>query len=156
MSSDQNAADGEDCSEATVFVYGTLTDPERAERVLGGPDGVGGPTPRTGIDYEYVGRATLEGLRRIEGEYPTLVPGGSVEGRLLRTTPRGIERLDAYEGVNRGLYVRVPVLRENGGQAWTYVGDPDPLEVNADWSGEGPFRERVLETVDCGVTLHET
>ncbi|MFC4988235.1 gamma-glutamylcyclotransferase family protein [Saliphagus infecundisoli] len=139
-----------------VFVYGTLTDPERAEAVFGRASGVGGPTPGEGIEYEYLEEATVEGLRRIEGEYPTLVPGGSVEGRLLRTTPRGIERLDAYEGVDRGLYVRVPIPRESGGRVRTYVGDPDRLEVNADWPGEGPFRDRVLATVDGGVTLHES
>lgn len=138
-----------------VFVYGILTDPDRAEAVLGPASGVGGPTPGEGIDYEYVGRATLEGLRRVEGEYPTLVPGGSTEGRLLRTTPQGIERFDAYEGVDRELYVRVPIPREGGGRAWTYVGDPDELGIEADWPGEGPFRERVLETVGGGVTLHE-
>lgn len=138
-----------------VFVYGTLTDPERAEAVLGRSPGIGGPTPGDGIEYEYVGRATVEGLRKVEGEYPTLVPGGSVEGRLLRTTPRGIERLDAYEGVGRGLYVRVPIPREGGGRAWTYVGDPDRLGVKADWPGEGPFRERAREFVEASITLQE-
>ena len=136
-----------------VFVYGTLTDPERAERMLGRSEDIGGPAPGDGIDYEFVGETTVDGLRRVEGEYPTLVPGGSVEGRLLRTTPRGIERLDAYEGVNRGLYVRVPIPREGGGRVRTYVGDPDRLGVDADWPGEGPFRERVLAAVEDGVVV---
>jgi hypothetical protein len=29
--------------------------------------------------------ATLHGLHRVEGQYPTLAPGGSVAGRVLRT-----------------------------------------------------------------------
>lgn len=156
MCSHENAPDDVDPDGIVVFVYGTLTDPERAGRVLGRASEVGRPTRGGGIDYEYVGKATIEGLRRVEGEYPTLVPGGSVEGRLLRTTPGGIERLDTYEGVDRGLYVRVPIPREEGGRAWTYVGDPDRLEVNADWPGEGPFQVRVLEAVDDSFTLQES
>lgn len=153
MSSDRNAADDEDCDGAVVFVYGTLTDPGCAERVLGRSEGIGGPTPGDGIDYEFVGKATLDGLRRVEGEYPTLVPGGSTEGRLLRTTSRGIERLDAYEGVDRGLYVRVPIPRERDGRVQTYVGDPERLGVKADWPGKGTFRERVLAAVEDGLVV---
>ncbi|MFC4548906.1 gamma-glutamylcyclotransferase family protein, partial [Halorussus sp. GCM10023401] len=54
-----------------AFVYGTLTDPDRVSRVVSA--------------FEFVGDATLDGLRRVEGQYPTLAPGGTVSGRILRT-----------------------------------------------------------------------
>lgn len=76
-----------------VFVYGTLTDPDRVAEVV--------------EDWTFVGDAVLEGMHRVEGDYPTLAPGGSVAGRVLETPD--VDRLDAYEGVDRGLYVRVPV-----------------------------------------------
>jgi len=53
-----------------VFVYGTLTEPERVAEVLD--------------SYVYVGPATLFGLHLVEGRYPTLAPGGETGGRLLR------------------------------------------------------------------------
>ena len=43
----------------------------------------------------------------MEGTYPTLAPGGQTEGRLLVTPD--VDALDAYEGVDRGLYARVSV-----------------------------------------------
>ena len=119
-----------------VFVYGTLTDPERAATVLD--------------DWAYEGDAELVGLHRIDGEYPTLAPSGDVEGRLLRTGE--VDRLDAYEGVDVGLYARVgvPIRGTVGGTgdsrdatAAVYVGDPDRLGAPADWPGEGSFEERV-------------
>ena len=120
-----------------VFVYGTLTDRERADAVIGPGN------------YEFVSRAELEGVRRVEGAYPTLAPGGSVDGRLLETDREGVGALDAYEGVDQGLYVRVAVPIEDGETAWTYVGDPARLEVTEDvaWPGKGAFRERVRFTV---------
>jgi len=51
-----------------VFVYGTLADRDRAAAVLG-PDG-----------FVVLGTARLDGLHRVDGRYPTLVPGGSVDG----------------------------------------------------------------------------
>ncbi|USZ66721.1 gamma-glutamylcyclotransferase [Halorussus salilacus] len=62
-----------------AFVYGTLTDPERVARVVSA--------------FEFRGDAVLDGLHRVEGEYPTLAPGGSVRGRILRTPD--VEALDA-------------------------------------------------------------
>ncbi|USZ74218.1 gamma-glutamylcyclotransferase [Halorussus vallis] len=127
-----------------AFVYGTLTDPDRVSRVVSA--------------FEFVGDATLDGLRRVEGQYPTLAPGGTVSGRILRTPE--IEALDAYEGVERGLYVRVGVPRERGKRdgddggsdadvedVAVYVGDPEPLGADADWPGQGPFAERVRRYV---------
>ncbi len=127
-----------------AFVYGTLTDRDRVAALLDrfsfGPD------------------AVLRGLRRVEGEYPTLappdpVPDGTpapgelpaVRGRIL-ATPEA-DALDAYEGVDRGLYVRVSVPRADGEAAETYVGDPDRLGVVAEWPGEGDLERRVRRYV---------
>jgi len=125
-----------------VFVYGTLTNPERARAVLD--------------DVTYRGSAVLDGLHRVDGEYPTLAPGGSVEGRILQT--EDVAALDRYEGVPRGLYVRISVpfatagseplsTSADGETVETYVGDPDLLDASAEWPGEGPFTERVRAVV---------
>lgn len=116
-----------------VFVYGTLTDPERVEAVLD--------------DWRFVGAAVLESLHPIDGRYPTLAPGGRTEGRLL-VTPE-IDRLDAHEGVEAGLYTRVEIPIVDGDRAWLYVGDPDRLDVPVDWPGEGPFGDRVRRYLDA-------
>lgn len=122
-----------------VFVYGTLTDPDRATSVV--------------ERFEYRGAALLDGLHRVRGTYPTLAPGGSVRGRLLRTAD--IASLDRYEGVERGLYVRisVPVVGETSATVAddgeecvaVYVGDPTALDTAdpVSWPGAGSFRERV-------------
>lgn len=112
----------------TVFVYGTLTDRSTAQSVLPAVD-VRGP-------------ATLVGLHRVDGHYPTLAPGGEARGRLLRTDH--VETLDAYEGTDRGLYVRVslPLATAADGDARTvevYVGDPDRLDVDVSWPDAGSF-----------------
>jgi gamma-glutamylaminecyclotransferase len=124
-----------------VFVYGTLTDPERARAVLD--------------DFEFRGSAVLDGFGRVDGEFPTLAPGGRVEGRILRTDD--IAALDRYEGVDSGLYVRVSVPLADGGAdsdgsgedatAETYVGDPERLDAPAEWPGEDGFAERVRSYV---------
>lgn len=125
-----------------VFVYGTLTDPDRAERALG-------------HSPEFVGAATLAGCRRVDGEYPTLAPGGSCEGRLLRVDRPRLARLDAYEGVDRGLYARVSVPFAPGpdagtlGTVETYVGDPDRLDAPATWPGDGSLSERVEAYIEA-------
>jgi gamma-glutamylcyclotransferase (GGCT)/AIG2-like uncharacterized protein YtfP len=110
-----------------VFVYGTLTSPERVTAVVD--------------SYAFVGPAVLHGLHLVEGRYPTLAPGGEAAGRLLRTDE--IDRLDAYEGVDSGLYVRASVPLTDGGEAAIYVGDPDRLGAAVDWPGSGPFADRV-------------
>lgn len=101
-----------------VFVYGTLTDPHVAAGVLD--------------DHVYGPDATLYGLERVAGEYPTLAPGDAVEGVVLHTDDSA--GLDAYEGVDEGLYVRADVASEHGPVA-VYVGDPDALGADADWPG---------------------
>jgi gamma-glutamylcyclotransferase (GGCT)/AIG2-like uncharacterized protein YtfP len=131
-----------------VFVYGTLTDAERARSLLD--------------DFDFLGSATLEGLHRVAGAYPTLAPGGRVEGRILVTDD--LASLDRYEGVADGLYVRVAVpVVDSGGAVgglgesdgvWVYVGDPDALGEAVDWPGSGGFAERVRRYVsDQGVRV---
>ncbi|GAB3414641.1 hypothetical protein GCM10027435_09840 [Haloparvum alkalitolerans] len=114
-----------------VFVYGTLTAPDRVAEVLDA--------------YAFVGAARLEGLHAVEGRYPTLAPGGATGGRLLRTDD--LAALDAYEGVDEGLYVRVSVplagSDDHPDDAAVYVGDPDRLDADVVWPGTGPFPERV-------------
>ena len=128
-----------------VFVYGTLTDPDRVAAVLD--------------DWAFEGAAELSGLHRVEGEYPTLAPGGRVDGKLLRTDE--VERLDAYEGVDRGLYVRVEVplgrtSSRSDEAVVVYVGDPDALGAPAAWPGDGPFDRRVAEYVETnGVEIRQ-
>lgn len=146
-----------------VFVYGTLTEPDRVREVLD--------------SFAFVGAARVEGLRVVEGRYPTLAPpvedvdagdgiddgidgigvDAAVGGRLLRTD--GIAALDAYERVDDGLYVRVsvPLVGPDGerrGEAAVYVGDPERLDAPASWPGSGPFEARVARTVrERGVTV---
>jgi gamma-glutamylaminecyclotransferase len=129
-----------------LFVYGTLTGPTRASEVLG-------------RDPTFLADAVLDGLGRVDGNYPTLVPGGTCEGRLLRVDRPDLHRLDAYEGVADGLYVRVSVPFDAGGTGSgdepatragtveTYVGDPDRLDAPGSWSGTGPLADRVREYV---------
>ena len=114
-------------SPSTVFVYGTLVEPDRADAVLD--------------DWRFAGEATLEGAHRVAGRYPTLAPGGTVPGRLLVTTE--LARLDRYERVDDGLYVRVAVPLDGGGHAWCYVGDPGRLDAPAAWPGSGDLASRV-------------
>ena len=114
------------------FVYGTLTDPGTAASVLD--------------SFSYRGSARLVGLHRVDGTYPTLAPGGEVDGRILETDE--VATLDHYEGVESGLYVRVSVPRAPGceeadGTVATYVGDPRELDAPATWPGTGSFRQRV-------------
>jgi len=119
-----------------VFVYGTLTEPERVSAVVD--------------SFVFVGGAVLEGCHPVTGRYPTLAPGGETAGRLLRTDD--VDALDAYEGVGSGLYVRVSVKRTDGGTAAVYVGDPDRLDTaeSVEWPGDGPFAERVRRYFDAG------
>lgn len=128
-----------------VFVYGTLTDPEQAGALLD--------------RFEYLGDARLEGAHRVDGQYPTLAPGGDVDGRLLRTDD--IDALDRYEGVDRGLYVRVavPLVAPEGDasdepdrEVAVYVGDPEALDAPADWPGDGSFADRVRQ----GLATHDS
>jgi gamma-glutamylcyclotransferase (GGCT)/AIG2-like uncharacterized protein YtfP len=118
-----------------VFVYGTLTEPERVASVVD--------------SFVFVGSAVLEGCHPVSGRYPTLAPGGETAGRLLRTDD--IDSLDEYERVDSDLYVRVAARRTDGGTAAVYVGDPDRLDAaeSVEWPGSGPFAERVRRYFDA-------
>ncbi|THE63940.1 gamma-glutamylcyclotransferase [Salinadaptatus halalkaliphilus] len=132
-----------------VFVYGTLTDPARVDRVL------------TGHRYALEDDAILEGVHRVEGQYPTLAPGGSVDGRLLEVDSAALAALDRYEGVENGLYARVSIpFRTGGASAATYVGDPARLGLGEPdwWPAGSSFQDRVrtlLERVDPVVQRRE-
>jgi gamma-glutamylcyclotransferase (GGCT)/AIG2-like uncharacterized protein YtfP len=118
-----------------VFVYGTLTEPEQVAAV--------------DDSYAFLGSAVLSGLHPVQGDYPTLAPGGETGGRLLRTDD--VDSLDAYEGVDDGLYVRLPIPVEDvdswevdrddeadlDAAASVYVGDPERLGVGdaVTWPG---------------------
>ncbi|WP_435319662.1 gamma-glutamylcyclotransferase family protein [Haloarchaeobius sp. TZWSO28] len=127
------------------FVYGTLTDPARVDELLD--------------DWRFGPDAVLRGAHRVEGEYPTLAPGGETPGRILRTDD--IDALDRYEGVDRGLYVRVAVPwaegsgDQPGGDVQVYVGDPARLAVedSIEWPGSGSLDARVASTMarECTV-----
>ena len=120
-----------------VFVYGTLTNPERVADVVD--------------SYVFVGPATLSGLPLVEGRYPTLAPGGEAAGRLLRTDD--VASIDAYEGVDDGLYVRVSVPRTDSGTAAVYVGDPDRLDAAATWPEGDGFEARVRAYLSRSILL---
>jgi gamma-glutamylcyclotransferase (GGCT)/AIG2-like uncharacterized protein YtfP len=125
-----------------VFVYGTLTDHATTGAILD--------------EYEYRGAAELVGLHRVDGRYPTLAPGGTTAGRILATPE--IAALDAYEGVDRGLYCRLPIPVADGGDTvQLYVGDPAALNAPVDWPGDGPFSARVERFCDRnGVTVRRS
>jgi len=114
-----------------IFVYGTLTDRETAAQIL--------------ESVESRGRAVLDGLHRVDGAYPTLLPGGRVEGRILAVPD--IEPLDRYEGVEQGLYIRIEVPTKDGGTVETYIGEPTRLGLQVEWPGTGPFERRVRRFV---------
>ena len=142
-----------------VFVYGTLTDPKRVARVVS--------------QFEFLGPAELDGMHRVEGRYPTLAPGGTATGRLLRTPD--VAPLDAYEGVDAGLYVRASVPGERletvgeaasddgeepssdagavgeedhrPGDVAVYVGHPERLGADVSWPGDGELGDRVASYV---------
>jgi gamma-glutamylcyclotransferase (GGCT)/AIG2-like uncharacterized protein YtfP len=82
-----------------LFVYGTLLDAGFTSRLLERPIEI---EPARLLDFELL---RLEGL-----SYPTVfeAPGDVVTGGLYRClTGDDYERLDAYEGVHEGLYVRI-------------------------------------------------
>lgn len=102
-----------------LFAYGTLLDAEFTSRLL--EHDVETEAARL-FDFELL---TLEGL-----DYPTVfeAPGEVVAGRLYRRlNGEDYERLDAYEGVHEGLYVRIEarVLAGEPGSG----GDPEPAFV---------------------------
>jgi len=136
-----------------VFVYGTLTDDSQVADLLD--------------SYRFVGDAVCRGLTRLNGRYPTLAPDGAdeagetgetVSGRLLETSER--ERLDRYEGVDRGLYHRftLPVDTESEepveyDEVRGYIGAPAGLGIDPPpehrWPGDGSFADRVAAALSA-------
>lgn len=125
------------------FVYGTLTDEQQVAELL--------------PEYQFKRRAVCRGLKRVDGSYPTLVPGDSVEGRLLATPAQA--RLDRYEGVEQGLYHRVQLplspQRPNHTSATVYIARPTKVGLTAEtaWPAEA-FPECVVsycETSDVEI-----
>lgn len=101
-----------------IFVYGTLKKGCKNHPHL--------------ADQTYVGDArTAPGYRLHDlGDYPGMVAGGdSVTGEVWSVDAASLARLDAFEGVDEGLYRREPVKllppfdRET---VWTYLYARDP------------------------------
>jgi gamma-glutamylcyclotransferase (GGCT)/AIG2-like uncharacterized protein YtfP len=96
---------------ATLFVYGTLCRPAIRRKILGRIV----PAVKT----------MLKGYKRINGKWPYLVkkPGGLVKGEILKNlTPLDFKKLDAYEEVGKGMYIRAR-LTLNGKRHFVYLPD---------------------------------
>jgi gamma-glutamylcyclotransferase (GGCT)/AIG2-like uncharacterized protein YtfP len=102
-----------------LFVYGTLKEPGRLRAVLG-----------SAVRWRVLGPGTVCGALYDCGEYPALVasraPHEVVPGLLLEfEDDDALAPLDAYEGVDSGLYAReqIEVHLEDGRRqrAWSYV-----------------------------------
>jgi gamma-glutamylcyclotransferase (GGCT)/AIG2-like uncharacterized protein YtfP len=101
-----------------LFAYGTLKDPQQLVAVVGFP-----------VRCAVVGAGTVGGILYDVGEYPALRPSEShadlVPGVLLDVDDAALARLDAYEGVPEGLYLRQRgAVRLDDGrrvEAWVYV-----------------------------------
>jgi gamma-glutamylcyclotransferase (GGCT)/AIG2-like uncharacterized protein YtfP len=96
---------------ATLFVYGTLCRPAVRRRILG--------RAVTAV------KATLKGYKRLNGKWPYLVkkPGGKVTGEILKNlTSRDLKKLDAYEEVEKGIYIRAGITL-GGKKHFVYLPD---------------------------------
>jgi gamma-glutamylcyclotransferase (GGCT)/AIG2-like uncharacterized protein YtfP len=102
-----------------LFVYGTLQRSEQMDAVIAGAS-----------DWRYAGAATVAGELYDAGDYPALLlnrrSASRVRGRLveLDDAAAALQRLDDYEGVREGLYVRrrclVQVPDGDKRFAWVY------------------------------------
>lgn len=107
-------------SKVRLFVYGTLNEPEALTRLLGSRE-----------RWREVGSGCVRGMLFDLGDYPGLVASESTHDQVrgmvieLADPEIALTRLDAYEGVHDGLYVRteMPVRLEGGRSvnAWVYV-----------------------------------
>lgn len=108
-----------------MFVYGTLMRARRMASVLGNRD-----------RWRYAGAATVRGEIYALGPYPALrlmrTGNDRVAGLLVELAEgrEALERLDAYEATQEGLYARrrCRARMENGESrpAWVYVGGRRP------------------------------
>jgi len=102
----------------TLFAYGTLQDPAKVLTVVG-----------TGLQVQVLGGGRVHGILYDLGDYPGLRPSAktadTVPGMVLEIDDAALARLDAYEGVPDGLYVRerCTVQMDDGRAtaAWVYV-----------------------------------
>lgn len=100
-----------------LFVYGTLRSQGVANPLL--------------ADCTRMGEATVGGvLYDIDGEFPALVPYGTarIAGEVWRCPAETLPDLDAYEGVQQGLFRRIGVhVRMHSSDevgCWIYVAGP--------------------------------
>jgi len=99
-----------------LFAYGTLQEARQRDTVL------------RGASTREIGRGSVAGTLYDLGEYPGLVAEGAarVPGLLIELADEAaLALLDAYEGVDEGLYARIrtPVRLDTGDEveAWVYV-----------------------------------
>lgn len=105
------------CGQFHLFVYGTLRSSGAAAALL--------------ANCERIAAAEVGGvLYDIDGEYTALVLYGNspVAGEIWRCPSELLPEIDAYEGVDEGLFRRVGVsVRQPAGRdvaCWTYVAGP--------------------------------
>lgn len=94
----------------TIFVYGTLRDPELQIRIIGRTID-GQPDQLAGYSVHYL-------------VYPVALPDddGVIDGLIYHVTEAELDKIDAYEG---SAYVRVRVTLASGQDAWFYRGHPE-------------------------------
>lgn len=95
----------------TLFVYGTLRDPQIQIEVSGRADR-GTPDP---LDEYGIGEIQISKSR-----YPVIQPreDDSISGLRLKVTAQELELIDAYE---TPAYARIRVTLHSGRTAWVYV-----------------------------------
>lgn len=101
-----------------LFAYGTLADPDQLGAVVG-----------THLRCRVLGGGIVSGILYDAGPFPALqtssVPDDIVRGVVLELDDSALARLDAYEDVDGGLYVRQlrEVHMDDGRRetAWVYV-----------------------------------
>lgn len=105
-----------------LFVYGTLKSGERNHDCL---DGTFVRSVRTKPNYKLVNCGT----------YPGLVRGDlAIAGELYEVDDVFLQRLDYFEGINRGVYVRELIQLEDDTEAFAYVYQLDSPEYEGtDW-----------------------
>lgn len=118
-----------------VFAYGTLMNPERLSLVIGRRVS----DTRVSLDFETVKGYRLE---RFTYSYVTPDPGHCVLGLVIGPfSDRELQRIDAYESVDTGLYTRKLCFVKAEGEdeprsCWIYVGKRiDEMRRNAESLG---------------------